>query len=115
MTGGEAVLVAVAGALGAVVRHELTDRPHAVRWTAAVNVVGAGLLGVASAALAAGPLLVLGGGLLGAATTFSTWMVQADTAPTASATGWVVALPLVAGVAAAVGGRLLATTSGLAP
>lgn len=111
MTPTEVLLVAVAGAAGAVVRHELTARPHAVRATAAVNVVGAGLLGAATVALDTGPLLVLGGGLLGGATTFSTWMVQADAS---SATGRVVVLPLVAGVAAAVAGRLLATMLGLA-
>lgn len=110
MTPLEVLLVAAAGAVGAVVRHELTAHPHAVRATAAVNVVGAGLLGGATVALATGPLLVLGGGLLGSTTTFSTWMVQADTAP---ATGRVVVVPLVAGVAAAVAGRLLATALGL--
>lgn len=106
----EVVLVAAAGAVGAVVRHELTARPHAVRATAAVNVVGAGLLGAATVVLAAGPLLVVGGGLLGSTTTFSTWMVQADAAP---APVRVVAVPLVAGVVAAVAGRLLATALGL--
>lgn len=107
----ELLLVALAGAAGAVVRHELTNGHHAVRWTAAVNVAGAGLLGAATVALTAGPLLVLGGGLLGATTTFSTWMVQADTAP---ATGRVVVLPLLAGVTAAVAGRLAAQALGLA-
>ncbi len=109
MTPVEVLLVALAGAAGAVVRHALTAGPRAVRATAAVNVVGAGLLGAATVALPAGPLLVLGGGLLGSTTTFSTWMVQAD----GTATGRVVAVPLVAGVVAAVGGRLLASALGL--
>ena len=108
---GEVLLVAVAGATGAVVRHELTTRPRAVRATAMVNVAGAGLLGIATVVLAGGPLLVVGGGLLGATTTFSTWMVHAETTPR---TGRVVVLPLVAGVAAAAAGRLLATWLGWA-
>lgn len=111
MSALEVLLVAVAGALGAVVRHELTTRPRAVRATAMVNVVGAGLLGVATSVLAGGPLLIVGGGLLGATTTFSTWMVHADTAPS---TGRVVVLPLVAGVAAAALGRVLAIGLGWA-
>lgn len=105
----ELLLVAVAGAAGAVLRHELTTRPRAVRATAAVNVAGAGLLGIATTVLTAGPLLVVGGGLLGATTTFSTWMVHADTAPS---TVRVVVLPLVAGVAAAAVGRMVATGLG---
>jgi len=109
VSGLEVLLVAAAGAAGAVVRHELTTRPRAVRATAMVNVAGAGLLGIATTVLAAGPLLVVGGGLLGATTTFSTWMVQADTAPS---TARVVVLPLVAGVLAAAGGRLAATWLG---
>lgn len=108
---GEVLLVAAAGAAGALVRHELTSRPRAVRATAMVNVAGAGLLGIATAVLAAGPLLVVGGGLLGATTTFSTWMVHAETAPV---TARVVVLPLVAGVTAAAAGRLLATWLGWA-
>lgn len=106
---GEVLLVTAAGAAGAVVRHELTARPRAVRATALVNVVGAGLLGIATTVLAPGPLLVVGAGLLGATTTFSTWMVHAETA---ASTGRVVVLPLVAGVAAAAAGRLLATWLG---
>lgn len=108
---GEVLLVAAAGAVGALLRHELTTRPRAVRATAALNVAGAGLLGIATTVLAAGPLLVVGGGLLGATTTFSTWMVHADTAPS---TGRVVVLPLVAGVAAAAAGRALANAVGWA-
>lgn len=106
----EVALVAAAGGVGAVARDALTRRPDPVRATAVVNILGAGLLGVASASLPPGPLLVVGGGLLGSLTTFSTWMVQA----VQHEARWrVVAVPLVLGVLAAVGGRVLATALGL--
>jgi fluoride ion exporter CrcB/FEX len=112
MTPLEVVLVAAAGAAGAVLRHELTSRGRAVRATAVVNVVGAGLLGALAVALPPGAALVVGGGLLGSTTTFSAWMVHAEAAPD----GWrVVLLPLVAGVLAAIAGRLLATAAGFGP
>lgn len=111
MTGIEVLLVGLAGAAGAVLRHELT-RGDRVRATATLNITGAGLLGLCTVAVAPGVLLVVGGGLLGSATTFSTWMVQADDATSP----WrVVAWPLVLGVASAAAGRLLGTGLGLAP
>lgn len=105
MTASLALQVALAGAVGAVLRHELTSRPDAVRATAVVNVVGAALLGVAVVALDDTALVVVGGGLLGALTTFSTWMVQADRAGRPLL---VALVPLVCGVAAA---ALAATTA----
>lgn len=111
------LLVAVAGAAGALLRHELTshpDRARAMRATAAVNVLGAGVLGIATVALDGTALLVAGGGLLGSATTFSTWMVQADDAPPPGGALAVLAVPLLLGVAAAAAGRLLAEAIGLA-
>lgn len=103
MTGVEVVGVAAAGAVGALVRAGLTaDDP--VRRTAAVNVVGAALLGLATALLDGAALTVVGTGLLGATTTFSTWAVQAVEHP---APARVLAVPLVLGVAAAALGRVL--------
>ncbi len=46
--------------------------------TAVINVIGAGLLGIVAAIGNDVALLVLGSGLLGGFTTFSTWMVEAD-------------------------------------
>lgn len=76
----------VAGALGAVVRHEVTERLGRRRstwpWgTVVVNVVGAAALGVLAAGTLAGwvPdewLTVVGTGFCGAFTTFSTWIVD---------------------------------------
>lgn len=102
-------LIGVAGAAGALLRHVLTsqDDPRAaVRATAAINVAGGGLLGAGTVLLGGLPLVILGGGLLGGLTTFSTWMVQADAHPRP----WVVVVvPLLLGVAAAAAGGFLAT------
>ena len=51
----------------------------AITMTALINIVGAGLIGVVAAIGNDVALLVLGGGLLGGLTTFSTWMVEVDT------------------------------------
>ena len=105
MTPLEVVLVAAAGAAGALLRHELTVRADPVRTTAVVNVAGSAALGAATVALTPGALLVAGGGFLGALTTFSTWMVQADDHPHR----WrVVGVPLLLGVVAAALGRVAA-------
>lgn len=75
--------VAVLGGFGALVRFGLTlfvtDRlhPHLPEGTLIVNVSGAFLLGLlAGAAVEGDARLVLGAGLLGSYTTFSTWMVE---------------------------------------
>jgi fluoride ion exporter CrcB/FEX len=81
-----------------------------VRATAVVNVLGAGALGVAVVALHGTSLVVVGGGLLGALTTFSTWMVQADRAARPLL---VAVVPLVCGVAAAALGAAGAGAVGL--
>ena len=82
--------VAVAGAIGALARvgvdTALTPRlaagggtPAATAATAVVNLTGAALLGfVDGLALAPHLSLLLGTALLGAYTTFSTWMLQLD-------------------------------------
>jgi fluoride exporter len=75
--------VAVLGGFGAVARFGLTllvaDRlhPHFPAGTLAVNVSGAFLLGLmAGAAVEGDARLLLGAGLLGSYTTFSTWMIE---------------------------------------
>ncbi len=109
MTGLDLTLVAGAGAVGALVRHEAITRTLPPLLAVHVlNVLGALLLGVASVALDGRALLVLGGGLLGGMTTFSTWFVLAQDEPPLSA----VLAPLAFGVAAAALGRLLWITAG---
>jgi len=80
---GAWVGVAVVGGFGALARFGLTllvaDRfhPHLPVGTLAVNVSGAFLLGLlAGAAVEGDARLIFGAGLLGAYTTFSTWMVE---------------------------------------
>lgn len=75
--------VAVLGGCGALARFGLTllvaDRlhPHLPVGTLAVNLSGAFLLGLlAGAAVEGDARLLLGAGLLGAYTTFSTWMIE---------------------------------------
>ncbi len=68
--------------------------------TSIVNVVGAGALGLVVATGSANAALVLGAGLLGGLTTFSTWMVQVDRAPRFGAVMVLLVVPVVAGAAA---------------
>jgi CrcB protein len=71
--------------------------------TALINIVGAGLLGVVAALGNDVALLVLGGGLLGGLTTFSTWMVEVDTLHRRGLVTWAAAalvVPAVLGAAA---------------
>jgi CrcB protein len=81
--------------------------------TLAVNISGAFLLGLLAGADVAGNALLLAGtALLGSYTTFSTWMLEShrlgeDGEP---ARMWMnIAVPLVAGLAAAALGRTLGT------
>lgn len=76
------VLVAVGGALGASLRYlagHLGDSPHRVPWgTVAVNLTGSLLLGLLTGLGVAGPWsALLGLGLCGALTTYSSFVVQA--------------------------------------
>jgi CrcB protein len=75
--------VGALGGFGALARFGLTlfvaDRlhPHLPGGTLAVNVSGSFLLGLmAGAAVKGDARLILGAGLLGSYTTFSTWMVE---------------------------------------
>lgn len=92
--------VGLLGGLGAVARVLLTragGRP--VRGTLLVNLAGALALGVlVGAGVDGDALLLLGGGLLGAFTTFSTWMAEAHERRSAALVAGALALGL--GVAA---------------
>lgn len=80
------VLVAVAGALGALLRHAITSRAGAPgtaprAWAVAgVNLVGAAIAGIAVLGgdlLGARAVAVVAVGFCGALTTFSTWVLDA--------------------------------------
>jgi len=105
------------GGLGAVVRVLATQAGEtrlpggAPTATGLVNVVGAALLGLVAGWGGDPAVLVLGGGLLGGMTTFSTWMVEADEAARtgrARTALLIVALPLVLGALAYAAARALA-------
>jgi len=77
-----ALLVAVAGAAGVLLRYGISSAVHgeALAWvTVAINVTGSVLLGMLVVAHWASPQAraALGVGMLGGFTTFSTWSVQA--------------------------------------
>lgn len=112
MTALDVAVIGGLGALGAVVRLEVTSRaPDGLLAVHVLNVLGAFALGLLVATdVADRTVLWIGGGLLGATTTFSTWLVGA--AERRATTH--VALPLALGVLAAVAGRLTATLMGLA-
>ena len=103
----------VLGGVGAVVRVTATrllklrvpgGAPTA---TAAINIAGACAMGVVAAAGSTTALLVLGGGLLGGLTTFSTWMVEIDRTRGVRAAALLLVLPVVLGAAAFAVGRAL--------
>jgi CrcB protein len=110
VTGGAWLLVALAGAAGAVLRHEVTDRARDGLVALHVcNAVGAFTLGVVLASgpgSVAAPALAAGG--LGGFTSFSTWVVAAR----GRSAGLHLLAPLVLAVAAAVLGLLLGAAAG---
>lgn len=99
------VLVAAAGATGALLRHEVTFRSgRPLRALHACNVLGALALGVLVGLGAAGPVAVaVGAGGLGAFTSFSTWVLGARRADPVTD----LVVPLVLAVAAAALGTVL--------
>lgn len=109
--------VAVVGGFGALARFGLTlfvtDRlhPHLPEGTLVVNVSGAFLLGLlAGAAVEGDARLILGAGLLGSYTTFSTWMVETQRIEEAGKRRIAVAnivLSIVLGLAAAALGHAI--------
>lgn len=105
------------GGVGAVLRVALTQAGEgrlpggAPTATALVNVAGAALLGLVAGWGGDPALLVLGGGLLGGMTTFSTWMVEIDEAARlgrARSVLLLVVLPLALGALAYAAARALA-------
>jgi CrcB protein len=114
-----ALLVAIGGGLGAVARFGIASMIPRTRLSfpfgiTIVNVAGSFLLGVVvgvvdanDIALAIEPVTL---GLLGGFTTFSTWMVDIDEAPTRRLAMAIVAIPLVAGLVAAAAGLWLASS-----
>lgn len=97
--------VGLLGGVGAVVRVALTQAlGRGRRGTLVVNLAGTLALGlVVGAGLEGDALLLAGGGLLGALTTFSAWM--ADAAGGRSVLG--LAVPLVLGLGAAAAGHMI--------
>ena len=75
-----------AAGIGAAVRVAITQLAErgvpggAPTVTGAINVVGAAALGAIAGVAGGGMALLLGAGLLGGFTTFSTWMVEIDAA-----------------------------------
>lgn len=109
--------IALLGGCGALARFGLTLfvadrlRPHLPLGTLAVNVSGAFLLGLlAGTSLGGDGRLLLGAGLLGSYTTFSTWMVETQRLGEAGKRRAAVAnivLSIVLGLGAVALGRVL--------
>jgi len=111
-----ALLVAVGGGLGAIARWGIaTWVPKAEGGfpvgITIVNVIGSFLLGLVVGFVSASQTLTatepLTVGILGGFTTFSTWMVDIDEAPTSRVEWAVVAIPLLLGLTAAAAGLAL--------
>lgn len=111
--------VAFGGGVGAVLRwlaDVLIPRPAGFPLgTTIVNVVGSLLLGLvvgADVAVGTAWLTPFSVGVLGGFTTFSTWMVDIDEAPSSRATVAVAGIPLVLGLLAASVGVVLGAEIG---
>lgn len=106
MSATSLALVAVVGAMGALLRDEVTRRARTPLWGVNLaNLVGSFGFGVAAALLDGPALVVVAGGFLGSLTTFSTWVALADE----HAEPWTaLTFPMLGGVLAAVGGLALA-------
>jgi CrcB protein len=108
-----AVLIALGGGLGAVARWGIasfvpkTDRGFPTGITI-VNVTGSFLLGFVVGFVSSGnssvPIEPLTVGVLAGFTTFSTWMVDIDEAPSRRIGATIIVIPLIFGFAAAAAG-----------
>lgn len=117
---GSVIAVVSGAALGALLRWQLGERLNAL-WpalplgTLAANLLGGYLVGIALALIAALPglapewRLFVVTGFLGGLTTFSTFSAEIVTQLQQGRLGWA-----LAGIAAHLGGSLLATGAGLA-
>ena len=113
------ILVAIGGGLGAVARFGIASMIPKMKGgfplgITIVNVVGSFLLGIvvgvveaSELALAVEPVTT---GLLGGFTTFSTWMVDIDEAPSKRAGTAIITIPLLIGLAAAAAGLWLGSS-----
>jgi CrcB protein len=105
-----AVLIAIAGGIGALVRAEVAIHMPRPYGTFLVNILGAAMLGAlvgAGDAVTPATMKVLGVGFAGGLTTFSTWMVEsAAESPTRRTIA--LAVPLTVGVFVAVAARAAA-------
>ncbi len=75
--------------------------------TSVVNIVGAAAMGVVAAQASPALALVLGAGLLGGFTTFSTWMVEIDRTRRLRNAMALIVVPTVVGALAYLAGRAI--------
>lgn len=114
-----AATVGVGGALGAAIRWAVSrSGPHPSGYPVGitlVNVVGSFVLGwiigSGTEAIWSIETEAISAGLLGGLTTFSTWMVDADSASTNRMAAAIVAVPIALGVAAAGIGLLIGSVA----
>lgn len=97
------LLVAAGGAAGALLRWGLTLLGRAPWPTVAANVAGSLLLGVVVAAGPSWAVTLLGAGVAGALTTYSTFALEAVTVPLRTAIVYVVTTLLAGGLAFGLG------------
>lgn len=97
------LLVAAGGAAGALLRWGLTLLGRAPWPTVAANVAGSLLLGVVVAAGPSWAVTLLGAGVAGALTTYSTFALEAVTVPLRTAIVYVVTTLLAGGLALGLG------------
>lgn len=99
----DALLVAGGGAAGALLRWGLMLLGRSPWPTLAANVAGSLLLGVVVAAGPAWAITLLGAGVAGALTTYSTFALEAVTIPLRTAVVYVVTTLLAGGLAFGLG------------
>ena len=95
----DVLLVAAGGAVGALLRWGLTLLGRAPWPTVAANVAGSLLLGVVVAAGPSWAVVLLGAGVAGALTTYSTFALEAVTTPLRTSLVYVATTLLAGGLA----------------